>query len=212
MNLNDIKNIDTKKIKYFLTIVGKNYDKDAIIFTIVFFLITFFGIKQFIIPSYTEVNENVARMNQKKQELDVFVKQEKYASIPKSKQKKQRFDVEIYQAPFAGMDAESAAAGLVEEIIRMIKKTGNNRINYVNFATSTLDKENDSSSKDYSVLTLSMSIEGSYQSIQSMLNEIYFMKHLVSIKNIESRPLSNPNIINTDLVLDVYVNLDGLTK
>jgi len=130
-------------------------------------------------------------------------------STPQSQQTKQNLPIQIYKAPYPGMDAESASVELVQEIIKIIKETGNNRINQVDFTTQQLKDEAGTNSTDYSILSLNLSIEGPYESIQNMLNEIYLMNYLVVVKKINSTLLDNNNydLIKTDLTLDLYLKL-----
>lgn len=212
MDLNNNKNFDSKKILEIVNIIKKNYDKDAAIFTLVLCLILFFGTRQFILPAVENLSGNVQKINQKKSELDAFINREKIMVFPQSNQVKRNLAVEIYKAPYEGMDAESASADLVQEIINIIKGTGNNRINQINFATSEVKDNNGNVASGYSILTLTLSIEGNYKAVKNMLNEIYLMKYLVAIRNIKSTPSDNFNIINTDLTLDIYLKLSGLNN
>ena len=206
MNANNLKKIDFKK---YISIVKSNYDKDAALFTLVLVLIIFFGIKQFVQPALTLLGDNLTKVNKKNEEFNQFVVREKYMSTPQSQQTKQNLPIQIYKAPYPGMDAESASVELVQEIIKIIKETGNNRINQVDFTTQQLKDEAGTNSTDYSILSLNLSIEGPYESIQNMLNEIYLMNYLVVVKKINSTLLDNNNydLIKTDLTLDLYLKL-----
>lgn len=208
MNLNDLSNIDSKKIKAILHIAKTNYDKDAAIFTLVLCLIIGFGIKQFIIPTAASMQGNLKKFTAKNKELHQFIEREKFIASPKSKQTRKNLHIDIYRAPFRGMDAESASADFVEEIIKIIKRSGNNRINNINFSSAQIKDDKNKVAKGYALLTLNLSINGPYNAVQKMLNEIYLMKYLVAIKNIESSPSNNYDIVNTNLTLDIYIKLN----
>ena len=121
MKINDLKKIDLKKITNF---VKNNFDKDAGLYTLVFCLIIFFGVKQFVQPAVTAFNDNLTKVNQKNEELRKFQEQEKYMLSPQSKQTTQDLPINIYKAPYPGMDTESASVELVQEIIKIIKEIG----------------------------------------------------------------------------------------
>lgn len=204
MNLNELKKLDFKKI---INIVKTNYDKDAGLFTIVFFLIVFFGVKQFIMPALAQLSTNFANVNQKQQELQQYKEKEKYMAQPKTEQDINKLPVKIYQTPYPGMDTESASVELVEEIVRIIKQTGNGHINQVDFSTQEVKDSSGANSPDYGILRLNLTIEGSFESIKNMLNEIYLMNYLVVIKNITTTPVENSNFdtVTSVLTLDLYI-------
>jgi len=204
MDLNKIKNIDYKKI---INIFKNNYDKDAGLFTLVFFLILFFGIKQFVIPSINSLNENLTKVNQKKNELKEYKIKEQFEASPEAQKTKQNLPIKIYRAPYSDMDIESASVELVQEIINIIKNTGNNRIDKVDFSTAELKDNSGNNSSDFGILNLSLTIEGNFEELQKTLNEIYLMKYLVVIKKIDCTPIDtiNYDTLKTDLILDLYV-------
>jgi hypothetical protein len=206
MDFNNLNKIDFKKI---INVVKSNYDKDAGLFTIVLVLIIFFGIKQFVQPAIMQLGDNLTKVGQKQSELKTYEDREKMTSSMQSQKNKQALPINIYKAPYPGMDTESASVELVQEIIKIIKETGNNRINQIDFATQELKDDAGTNSSEYSILSLNLSIEGPYESIQSALNEIYLMNYLVVIKKINSSPLENFNyeLLKTDMTLDLYIKL-----
>jgi hypothetical protein len=208
MNLNDLKKFDFKKI---LNIVKNNYDKDAGLFTVVLCLIIFFGIKQFVQPALMQLGDNITKVSQKKEELKGFQEREKFMLSPQSQQIKQNLPIHVYKAPYPGMDTESASVELVQEILKIIKETGNNRINKIDFTTQELKDDAGTNTSEYGVLSLNLSMESSYESIKNMLNEIYLMNYLVVIKKIDSTPMENYNydLIKTDLTLDLYIKMSS---
>lgn len=208
MNINDLKKIDFKK---YINIVKNNYDKDAILFTLVFCLIVFFGIKQGIKPALTQLSGNMTKVSQKQAELKAYEDRAKFMLTPESQKAKQNLPIQIYAAPYSGMDTESASVELVQEIIKIIKETGNNRINQIDFTTQELKDDSGTNSSEYSILSLNLSLEGAYESIQNTLNEIYLMNYLVVIKKINSTPMDNLNydLLKTALTLDLYIKLSG---
>ena len=209
MDLNNLKKIDFKKI---INLVKTNYDKDAGLFTFVLVLIVFFGIKQFVQPAITQFGDNMTKVNQKKEELKQYQEREKFMLSPESAKTRKNLPIKIYKAPYPGMDTESASVELVQEIIKIIKETGNNRINQINFTTQELKDDAGTNSSDYSVLSLNLSMEGPFESLQNTLNEIYLMNYLVVIKKIDSKPIDDYNydFIRTDLILDLYIRLTDI--
>ena len=203
MDFNNLKNI-----------VKNNYDKDAGLFTIVLLLIIFFGVKQAVMPAITTLSDNLTKVSQKKDELKQYQDREQYMNSNQSQKTKQNLPIKIYKAPYAGMDTESASVELVQEIIKIIKGAGNSRINQINFTTQELKDDSGTNSSDYSVLSLNLSVEGSYESLQKTLNEIYLMNYLVVIKKIKSEPIDNYNFdsIKTDLILNLYIKLDDVAN
>ena len=208
MNLNDFKKNYFNKL---ISFVKNNYDKDAGLFAVVLVLVIFFGIKQGVQPAITQLGDNIVKVGQKKDELKNYVDREKYMLTPNSQKNNQNLPVNIYKAPYSGMDTESASVDLVQQIIKIIKDTGNNRINQVDFTTQSLKDDAGTNSSDYSILSLNLSLEGPFDSIQSALNEIYLMNYLVVIKNVNSTLLNNTNyeLIKTDLTLDLYIKLNN---
>lgn len=206
MNFDALKNIDFKKI---INTVKTNYDKDAGLFTVVLVLIVFFGVRQFVQPALTQLADNFNKVNQKKQELIGYEQREKFMLSPESQQTKQNLPIKIYKAPYAGMDTESASVELVQEIIKIIKETGNNRINQVDFTTQPLTDSSGTNSSEYSILSLNLSIEGNYEALKNTLNEIYLMNYLVVIKKIDTSPQNNfdYDVLKTNLILELYINL-----
>ena len=207
MNLNDLKKIDFEKI---INIVKNNFDKDAGLYTLILCLILFFGIKQFVYPSIATFGDNLTKVNQKQEELKKFQAQEKYMVSPESKKTKHNLAINVYKAPYPGMDTETASVELVQEIIKIIKEAGNNRIDKIDFTTEKLNDAAGNNSPDYSLLSLNLSLEGSFESVQNMLNEIYLMNYLVVIDKITSKlPENNDyNLIKTDLTLKLYIKLN----
>ena len=200
----NINNIDFKKRMDF---IKKYFDKDAALYAIVLLLILFFGIKQFLIADVSKLGTNFTTFSQKKQELDQYIERDKVAQQVKPKNFEQKLPINIYVSPYPGMDIESASVEFVEEIIQIIKKTGNQRINQVDFSTLDLTDNSGTSSDSYGILRLNLAIEGTYKSIRDLLNEIYLMKYLVRIKSVEILPLQGSNNETTEgkLTLDLYI-------
>lgn len=208
MSLKEFKKIDSRRI---LKLIKDNYDKDAALFTAVLFLIIFFGIRQGINPALVEFNKNMARVVQKQEEIKPYLGRLDVPSATQPQQN-QKLPINIYESPYPGMDTESACSELVQEIIQITKQTGNNRINQVDFTTQEVKDDSGTKSDNYGILSLNLSVEGPYASVQNMLNEIYLMNYLVVIKSINSTPTEDFQNLNTDLTLDLYVKLDGHTE
>jgi len=201
MSIN-LKNFDFNQLKDFLK---KNYDKDAFLYTVVLGLVLFFGIQQFAIPGVTTFSTNFSAYNLKQEELQNYIEKDKMYSYQKPQLQKV-LPIKIYETPYPGMDLESASVELVEEIIKIVKETGNNRINQVNFSTQDLTDKSGTSAGDYGVLSLTLSLDSSYKSIKDMFNEIYLMKYLVVIKNVEiSSVKPDNNTVNALITLDLYI-------
>jgi hypothetical protein len=205
MDLAQLKKIDSKKI---IKVIKDNYDKDAAMFTVVFVLILFVGIKQAIIPAFENINKNLSRGNQKQEELKRYSLTMLNAPTQKEQKRVEDLPVQVYQSPSAGLDTESASAELVQEIIRIIKQTGNTRVNQADFTAEDVKDESGASTASYGILSLNLSLEGSYESVQNMLNEIYLMNYLIVIKSVESQPTEDFHNIITNVVLKIYVKLD----
>lgn len=211
MNLNSLNNLKKFDYKRIINVVKNNYDKDAGLFTIVLVLIIFFGVRQFVQPALSKLSENITKLSQIKTELKQYQDKEMFMANTESQQAKQNLPVKVYNAPYPGMDTETASVELVQEIIKIIKETGNNRINNVDFTTKNLGDSSGANSSDYGVLSLNISLEGPFDAIQNALNEIFLMKYLVVIKKINSAPLDNfdYDIIKSDLTLDLYIKTGG---
>jgi len=209
MDFNNLKKFDFKKI---VNLFKTNYDKDAGLFTVVLALIIFFGIKQFVHPALIQLSDNLTKVSQKKEELKGYEEREKFMLSGQAQKTRQNLPIKIYKAPYSGMDTESASVELVQEIIKIIKETGNNRIDQINFTTEELKDDAGTNSPEYGVLSLNLSMEGSFESLQNTLNEIYLMNYLVVIKKINSKPVDNYNydFIKTDLILNLYIRLSPL--
>lgn len=202
--LNDLKKIDFKKL---VVIIKKNYDKDAALFTVVLFLIVFFGIRQFVLPAIATLNENFTKNSQKEQEVSLYKEHAKLNLAPKTEQNNQNLPVKIYQSPYPGMDIESASVELVEQIVKIIKETGNSKVNQIDFTTEDVKDDSGTASKQYGILRLNLSVFGTFKSIKDLFNEIYLMNYLVVIKKINIIPQVNSNseYVNADLTLDLYI-------
>ncbi len=204
MNIANLKNIDFKKLTEFLK---KNYDKDAGLYTGVLLIIIFFGIQQFVMPSFTKLGTNFSNYNQKKVELQQYIEKDKAMGQPKTEHKQQKLPINIYKSPYPDMDLESASVELVEKVIKIIRQTGNAKINQVNFSTQELTDTSGTNAEEYGILRLTLSIEGTYKSIKDMFNEIFLMNYLIVIKNINIEPKENSNneFINAVITLDLYI-------
>lgn len=202
MEFNNLKTIDFKKI---FSVIKSNYDKDAGLFTVVLILIIFFGIKQFLIPALTTFTGNLAKVQAKQQELKTYLEKEQMLLSPESQQSVENLPIKVYKSPYSGMDAESASAEIIQELIRLIKETGKARINQIDFSSEKITDDNGAESNNYSVLTLNISMEAPYESIQNLLTNIYLMKYLVVIKKIECSSKDSFESLDTNLSLDIYV-------
>lgn len=121
------------------------------------------------------------------------------------KAKNQTVDVDVYKSPYEGQDIENASVDLVDQFVRIIRKT-KNKVQEVSFTTSA--PVGDQMTIANGILSLSLTLECNYASLQNFLNALYGWKYLTSVKEISLSPVvagGDPDKLTAKIVVDLYV-------
>ena len=203
-----IKKIDTIKLKEILKKIISQFDKNAILFSILLLCVLLFGLPKFVFSDTSKVINNTNKLFQKKEITENM--QKKFLLKQEQTSVKQfDFPIKIYETPYKGIELENAAADLVNRVIFIIRNNGENRILSIDFKKNPLVDNEGIDSKIYSALSLKIEIESTYESIQYILNEIYLMDYLIKIKKISLTPTeeSGNEAVEADIILDLFIKI-----
>ena len=203
-----IKKIDTIKLKEILKKIISQFDKNAILFSILLLCVLLFGLPKFVFSDTLKVINNTNKLFQKKEITENM--QKKFLLKQEQTSVKQfDFPIKIYETPYKGIELENAAADLVNRVIFIIRNNGENRILSIDFKKNPLVDNEGIDSKIYSALSLKIEIESTYESIQYILNEIYLMDYLIKIKKISLTPTeeSGNEAVEADIILDLFIKI-----
>lgn len=187
----------------------KIIDKNVIYSFVALVMVLGFGYGYFIIPQIDQIN-------QKKQQLvslqtNVQTLQQQLAAAtqaaapqPQAAESGDKAPVEVYVSPYAGVDVETAAVDLVDQLVQIIRTT-KNKVVEVSFTSSP--PEASQASVATGVLTLNITLTGSYVSLQNLLNTVYSWKYLSQLKDFTISPASpdDPENLNAKFTIDLYV-------
>lgn len=205
--------INTKELKDRGKKIIAQFDKDAIIFLVLLLAILFFCISKFIAPNVSEVFTKSKQLFEKNSSVSSMKKeikiQQELQKKKHSTKTKEEVPVKIYKAPFKDIELESAAASLVNNIILIIKASGPNKIIAINFEKKPLKDNMGIESKKHSILSMKLEMESSYDTIQSILNEIYLMDYLVRIQTVSLNAMQKYNYkrVESFIILDLFVDV-----
>ena len=163
--------------------------------------------KNYIYPTCTDWNSGRSAITENENKL-ASLQQEKKA---KEQEKKlhtvviKDVDVEIYKPKYRGLSIEASAIDFVTNLITMLEKTDNEILDlaYNSDLAATATEPIPSG-----VRTIRFYIEmnSSYTSYYRLLNELFSLPYLVSVKTVSLEPLKeNKNILHVDMVVYLYV-------
>jgi len=178
-----------------------NSRKNLIYYSIAIIMVLGTGLFKFVLPEVDSI------IKQKKSITELETKIAEYQSqikpdVPEPpKQIERNLPVKIYDPPYKGLDPENAGVDLVNQFVEKVKNT-NNRIAEISFAAKT-----DDPNVPASILTLNVTLNGSYMSLQSLVQNIFLWKYLAAIKTISLTPdTTDPNSLVIKFTVDLYLN------
>ncbi len=199
-------------IKEKLIKLKAQFDKDALLYLILLLAGVTFGLSRLIFPAVSELSENFKLFMSKKESIDSMQKK-----IEMTKQLQQRKELEkqvlklpvkIYKPPYQSAQLENASAGLINQIINIIKQSGPNKILSLEFEKKPVQDRYNVTSKNHSLLRIKLELESSYEVIQTILNEIYLINYLIKIDTVSLSSLKKYNYkrVQAYIVLDLFVD------
>lgn len=207
-NINNLKSkLSKEKLKGTFESIKSQYDKDAIIYTVLLLAILGYGLPRFIFPGFSNAGEYLAELNKHKETAGKIERSIKLMARPKKEaEEKIEVPVKIYDLPYKDIPLEYASSGLINSILNIIKKNG---LNIVEPYESEIKELTDSAglkSKEHSVLVLKFKMETTYENVQNIINQIYLMDYLVRIKDvsINTRPESGYKRVNASITLHLF--------
>lgn len=204
LNLNKI---DKNKIKDFFIKIKNQYDRDAVIYTIVLLGVLGYGGYKFILPAISELPNNFQELSEKNKATKALEVQLALSKKPKQVAEEVKIPIKIYESPYKDAELESAATNLVNQIISIIKSSGDNTVENFQFVKKELTDKSGLKSDQYFVLSLQIQMKTNYESLQNILNEIFLMEYLVKIQNISlgTTMESDFSSVTAFVVLDIYI-------
>lgn len=210
-----LKNFNIKKIKInkselkekFDKIIAQ-YDRDAIIYTVLLIALVGYGLFRFIFPGFSDIGKNISALNIHKENTKMMEQKIKALSQRKEKQeKKVEIPVKIFESQIKDVELENAATGLVNRVVEIIKENGNNQVEQFEFTRSDLVDSSGLKSKNHSLLRLHIQMESTYENVQSILNDIYLLEYLVKVNKVSMvvNPESNYKQVTAFIILDLFV-------
>lgn len=184
--------------------IKKLIDKNTICYAATLALIMVFASIQFVFPKFGEIMDKQKMITDLKDQLSQeTVKQQ---SLLQSASKD--LPVSIYKSSYQGLDLENSAVDLVEQFVQITRAT-KNRIIEISFSSKPLELSTpalpastvpaSSSStpgapatppvattaqSSAGIITLTLTINNTYLSLQDLLRKIYVWKYLAAIKDI----------------------------
>ena len=164
--------------------MNKLFDKNIIALLVVMLVLILFGVSQFVMPQFAKLGDkdkSIADSQAQIVQLDSQLQQKKAQPTTSGAliQAAPKLPVIIYTTPYPKLDVENASIGFVDMIIRIIQKSGN-KIVEISFTPADCGANVD----NCQILSLSMTLECSYISLQKMLKQLYDLPYLTAIKNI----------------------------
>ncbi len=199
---------DKAKIKEKFNEIKSQYDKDAILYTVLLFGIIGFGLVKFIFPAFSEIGGNLNEISNQHKTATEIEKKIKTAQLMQQKEEKPiELPVKIYESGYREVELESAATGLVNSIISIIKDNGDNKVASFEFEKRDMTDVSGLKSPNHSVLRLKIQMQSSYENIQNIINEIYLMEYLVKIQNVSLtvEPDSDYKRVSAYMILDLFI-------
>lgn len=181
-------------------------NKDNILFLLVGLIILGAGISN-VFPKYQKIFKSFSRIRQDKTQVEEYQKLKNTKMMSNKPVKKvSKLPVKVFQSEFKDMSIESASTTLVSDVIDMIKNTGNN-VTTISYEVDQIDKaEKKNIAKDIHVLSLNMSLSGTYLSLQNLLKKLYVWSYLYGIHSMKIYPKQdNKRNLDIDLVLWLYI-------
>lgn len=174
----------------------KLINKNVLLVFISFILITGYGLFSFILPLIGKINEKKSEIVKTQAEVQTLKNKIVQTSPSVDSSKELNLPVSVYESPYKGMDVENASVDLVDGLIQVLKVT-KNKVSEISFTSSSVGNAG--------VLSLNMSLNGNYISLQNFLQKVFTWKYLAGIKNIEIEQQGNPENLSAKLTLDLYV-------
>lgn len=204
-----IKDLKAKvpEIKEKLLKLKSEYDKDAIIYTVLLLGIIAYGVPRFLFPAFSELNYNLNEYSTQKKAALIMEQKFKALTEAKNAEKKIPLPIKIFEPEYKDIDLETAASPLQDKIISIIKENGNNTVESFEFEQKDLTDKSGQKASHHAVLSIKIRMKTTYENIQNILNEIYLMNYLVKIKNLslEADPELEADSVMANMVLELYV-------
>lgn len=208
MKKNNIQ-INTQAIKDFFIKLQSQFDKVAVVYLVLFIAITFYGVFKIVAPNVSSLFSNINELFKTK---DTVKTMQKRIELREREEQLKDTDkvtlpVRIYKAPYDNLELENAAAGLVNEIISIIKNKGRSKIISLEFERKKLKDKLGVVSKKHAILSLKIELESSYEIIQNVLNEVYLMDYLIKIDTLSLSSMKKYNYqrVQAFMIMDLYI-------
>jgi len=206
-NLKNIK-LDKNKLKEKYNEIKSQYDKDAILYTVLLAGIIGFGLIKFVVPAFSELGKNFNEITNQYKTAKAMEKKIDAARLLEIKEEKAiELPVKIYESSYKDVELESAATVLINSVISIIRNNGDNKVSAFDFSKKDLTDISGLKSPNHSILQIAIQMQSSYENVQNIINEIYLMEYLIKIDNVSLQvdPDSNYTKINVYMVLDLFI-------
>jgi hypothetical protein len=201
--------------------------KDIKIYIVVIVIILGYGFGRLIPPLVTAITEKQTQIKDTSNQVIELEKKKAGLTIPKTVETvKVDLPIKIFKSAYNGTDVESAGMELVYQLLKIVGSTGNKitEIAMVPGAAATapapaaaVSGESSGSSipapapppaasTSFSTLTVNMTIDCSYISMQNLLQKVSTWNYLAEVKILDLKPkLGNPNQLESIISIDLYI-------
>ncbi|HSA06656.1 MAG TPA: hypothetical protein P5556_05720 [Candidatus Gastranaerophilales bacterium] len=200
--------IDAEKIKEKLLKIKASFDKEAVIYLVLLLAILIYGVFRFLVPGISSLAKNIEEYLKKSESVENMEKRFAARALEsKNSINKKALAIKIYKIPYKNMELEDAAAELINEIISIINKNGENQISALEFEKKPLTDRMGVESKNHNILSLKLELVSSYDVVQNILNDVFLMDYMARIHTVSLTGLEQYNFkkVQVYLVLDLLV-------
>ena len=114
-------------------------------------------------------------------------------------------DVKIYQPKYQGLSIEASAIDFVTNLITTLEKTDNEILD-LSYNSNVESVPSESVPSGVKTIRFYLEMNSTYTSYYRLMNELFSLPYLVSIKSIKMEPFKeNKNKLHVDMIIYFYV-------
>jgi hypothetical protein len=182
-------------------------NKDIILYFGIALIILVYGL-YLVFPKFTSIADTISQTEQTKAKIQEFeaVKKQKDEQKTIETLSKAKSPVKVFKSIYTDLTVENSAVELVDQIITMLQETDNS-INEISYNADSIDEQTKAKLPgNFHVLSLKLSMNSSYLSIQNFFKRIYVWDYLYGINNFSLVPnVNNPRHLDIKMDLWLYI-------
>ena len=180
--------------------------RDVILVIVISVLLLGYG-GYMVFPQIAKIGESASQLTGLQPQIDALKAQieANKAKAAADQAKADALPVEIYTSPYPGLSLDTAAAGILDEVVTMIKglKIEVQQVSYEptdkTFLTLTVPT-------GYDAVSLNFKLRTSYKSFRDLLFKMYGNKYLIGIKHIKIDKISgDTGKLDAELNIILYI-------